>query len=639
MNSSSNRGSRGRGRGLSIDTDAANISAVNPMMGRLARSASSGSRGDKRPQPSPSGASLRNVTGGRGTPRNRPRGQPPLTRAPLKQRPVGGTSMRSVTRGTKGQNGDASDEPSKQKNGTSRFNSFRNVVLDSGMAPESPRTPPQTKNNKTFRQMVMGALSSKSFRSMMPGFVDKGSSGQDGEDRERSASSGPSSPTTPKSPKRQASEEEEQVDGWCATDDIESGGIYYFHGTTKEVSWEPPEGEQSIAWIVKDDDPNRRLIGKLGMPRTHDCVVDGWIVKSDPKGRHWKTRWIEIVLNSRMIRWYKNNPTSSLMQYNVTEPALGEVSLVGAAIKHRSETDMLHGIAYYVLDIEARDRTLHLIPDSILCLLRWEELIREAKSGDIETGAQEDDVSNITLRDIPPTSAKGWLKKTAPSHKSWRDRFVVIDKDTGLLTYSEKESGKVKGIVNLRNAYVGVGLDDELASIIKSDKRRFAAFHVVPKTPVTGQVSRAFTFVTETTQELDQWVNVANAVAMKWNKDTEDSAEGRDESKRKDEHPGSDSAKVNPLHGSATSLKVGWLHKCDPFGKNWKQRYVRLTPQRMEYFKRKQDATPAGVLELHRAKYAILRCVCVFVMIVAYVTTCFTIDYWCGAGLALGVLH
>ena len=134
---SGDHGRQGHGRGLAVDTGEAQISAVNPMMQSSMRSASSGSRNDRSP-PSPSGASLRNVGVGRGNPRNRPGGRAPLTSPPLNQVPSTGVSERSVTSQSKTESSDATSTSSSHTNGGSGFQSFRNVLLDSGMAPQSP---------------------------------------------------------------------------------------------------------------------------------------------------------------------------------------------------------------------------------------------------------------------------------------------------------------------------------------------------------------------------------------------------------------------------------------------------------------------------------------------------------------------
>ena len=140
----------------------------------------------------------------------------------------------------------------------------------------------------------------------------------------------------------------DSMNGWCATDDPERNIIYYFHGSTKvsdfspkntnfveligfdvlscwqEAAKELPEGEDVLAWVVRTDDANRKLVGDLGVPHLGGTSLEGWVMKTDPHGRYWKTRWLELKLQTGDLIWYKHNPELTLKKYNVEERPIGK---------------------------------------------------------------------------------------------------------------------------------------------------------------------------------------------------------------------------------------------------------------------------------------------------------------------------
>lgn len=59
---------------------------------------------------------------------------------------------------------------------------------------------------------------------------------------------------------------------------------------------------------------------------------------------------------------------------------------------------------------------------------------------------------------------------------------------------------------------------------------------------------------------------------------------------------------INPLHASSHPSRKGWMWKSDPYGHSWKNRYIVLRLNCLEYYKSEKAEKSSGHISLVGAK-------------------------------------
>lgn len=88
-----------------------------------------------------------------------------------------------------------------------------------------------------------------------------------------------------------------------------------------------PKGEAS---------PSGAFFGGSGSPAvtrpTADSttIKEGWLEKTNKKGKHWKKRWVVANLVDKTLKYYGENPHKTLYLYDVAEEAKGVIDISAA---------------------------------------------------------------------------------------------------------------------------------------------------------------------------------------------------------------------------------------------------------------------------------------------------------------------
>lgn len=126
----------------------------------------------------------------------------------------------------------------------------------------------------------------------------------------------------------------------------------------------------------------------------------------------------------------------------------------------------------------------------------------------VQTG-QANDEDDLEVEISEPRSIKGWLRETGPANKTWAIRYVEVDADTGVLAHGETQSPTgsakaIKGIANLRNAQILLGMNGELTNS-NTSLSTSPVFYIYPEKTAEGQSERGLNFMARNKEELKTW--------------------------------------------------------------------------------------------------------------------------------------
>lgn len=230
-----------------------------------------------------------------------------------------------------------------------------------------------------------------------------------------------------------------------------------------------------------------------------DTIRDGFLQKSDKKGKNWKRRFLVVDQAAQRLAYYQDNPRRTLMMYFVTEEPKGTVDLsTGVEIVPRPAYK--GAPSEFCFEITTPDELRLFACKDQESYDSWTSYIQEAIDGVVKSGRKKPKLGAV--KSIAPSvgaraaSREGWLLKTGPDGRTWNQRWAVLDTSCkALLYYEGDDKAKMKGFVDLRGVTLRIGLEHN-------------PLRDIPAFTIAGSIhgrDRAIAFCTPTIGDLQGW--------------------------------------------------------------------------------------------------------------------------------------
>lgn len=313
----------------------------------------------------------------------------------------------------------------------------------------------------------------------------------------------------------------------------------------------------------------------LAQDEVSKSFKEGFIQKSDPKGKNWKRRYILVDEARQTLTYFSTDPRRTLAEYHMTEVAKGVISLKGAKVDILADAPR-GAPSKHIFQMQTAERTSLFCCKNAEQLQSWMVFIQKAvQSNPIKVAkrrwallARERAKAKASLT-CKAEAQEGWILKTDPTGMSWTQRWLVLDTATRTLSYydNKEKEGKPKGVVNLRSATVEIGSPNQAL-------RNIPAFRVLA-------LGRTYQLCARNQPELRLWINNIAATCRE-----------------------AEAASASSLDSAAMNKKyAGFLKKSNPKGKYWKKRWVVLEPAdgSMTYFTDESKKKEKGSFSLRGA--------------------------------------
>jgi hypothetical protein len=192
---------------------------------------------------------------------------------------------------------------------------------------------------------------------------------------------------------------------WNAVPDASTGRCYFVNVESKETAWAIPEFGRIVARLIPRDHPVVQratsftgTIQELGRRKIEAAalegratlsdeareaaaaaeaaqagasalppLMEGWLFKSDPRGRNWQKRWLKADGKTGELAWYHSAPAMTLSKYELKEEPKGSIPLAGATIELIS-ADKAKGLpSQFGVIITAAARSMKVRRERVCC--------------------------------------------------------------------------------------------------------------------------------------------------------------------------------------------------------------------------------------------------------------------------------